>query len=373
MSRRRDSWIEGALYALIAGLFFSPWLRDVAAVLLAALLVTEARAEPSRGNGGRRNLAVAFFLVIHLLSAIFGARPAAALASLRFYPLGVLLFLGARRLTEAGRAERLALVLALVVWVLASDVLGQVVSGGSLLRGLSPVSGRFMGSLAHPTDVSALPILLPLALAALRAMAWGRLLALVTVVLTGLAAAASGTRAAWLGLGIAVFASGWVHERAKLSAAMAVLVFFLTIVVTLPQRGTAAPQRLVSAESYARDPRLLQWRAAWALFLEAPVLGHAPHSFREACAEHAGAAPGSIFARIDLRAAPYPHNLYLEALAGTGAMGLGAFLLLLAGPFRARRGAGPGSLVRRSAAASTATFALVGLVDMSLLKDWVHL
>jgi O-antigen ligase len=54
------------------------------------------------------------------------------------------------------------------------------------------------------------------------------------------------------------------------------------------------------------------WSAAWRLFLDAPVLGHGPHTF-------------GVFSKI-----PYVHNLYLEVLAEQGILGFAALGVLIA-------------------------------------------
>jgi O-antigen ligase len=257
-----------------------------------------------------------------------------------------------------------------LVTVLAIDCLWQPATGTSVLRGFPPVSGRFMGSLRHPADVSMLAILLPLGSIALSGRSGVRSLLLVCcVVVVAAGVTVSGSRAAWGAGLLATALVGWSHGRLR-SGLLGFVATLIASFVVLAPGSTSAPNRLLQPGAWVNDSRLTQWHAAASLFAEAPLLGHGPHSFQRLCAERRSDRK-SVFGRIDLKQAPYPHNIYLEALVGTGVVGLAVLLALLALPPRWIRG--ESEPAGRAAAASLVVFAAVGLVDMSLTKDWVQL
>jgi len=140
--------------------------------------------------------------------------------------------------------------------------------------------------------------------------------------------------------------------------------------VSMRSAAPTAPHRLFSPQTYRAEKRLSQWQAAWMLFREAPILGKGPHTFRSIVRARHGEQ--NAVGRVDIETAPYPHDIYLEALCGTGIVGLAALLALLGRGFADlwRRWREPAA---RAAFTSLAVFAAIGLFDLSLVKDWVQL
>ncbi len=373
MIRLRARLIEGMLYVLLAGLLYSERLRDVATLILLALLLWD-RLVADEGEAAPVPWAwpIGAFLAVNVLAAALGERPDDAFAALRFYPLGVILYLGTMHVVARGGFSRLGAVLSLVVLGLAGDVLWQRSTGTSLFRAHLPMWNRYMGSLMYPSDVSLLPILAPLAFAPwVRRRGLAEAAVAVGVGLVAVAIAFSGTRVALATMLLAVLALGWISGRGRMATALLIVALATSVGTALFGASTAA-KRLFSTRTYLAEQRLAQWEAAWTLAREAPILGHGPHGFRRLCVERHGDS-GTIFARVDLRWAPYPHNLYLEALVGTGAAGLAAFTLLIVLPLYALRRARSDPPAVRASTVAIALFALTGLVDMSLAKDWVQL
>src|SRR5882724_520840 len=181
---------------------------------------------------------------------------------------------------------------------------------------------RYRGSLAQPTDVSMLPILLPFAATRMTG---------VVASLVAMASVLSGTRAAF---GATILATAALTVFSGKRSAKLGAWLFTVILATALLGAATAPRRLFSIDTYAHEGRVAQWRAASVLFLESPLIGNGPHVFREQCADRAASDPTSVFAEIDLSSAPYPHQIYLEVLAGSGVLGFLPFVMLLAMPLR---------------------------------------
>jgi hypothetical protein len=118
--------------------------------------------------------------------------------------------------------------------------------------------------------------------------------------------------------------------------------------------------------------RIALWLATWAMFLDAPWLGHGPHTFvlrYQAYLSDLGLPSSSVII-------PWAHNLYLEVLAEQGIIGFTALGVLLA------RGLSMAWRTQRAASAEARLLGagvfggLIGLcgaaaVELTLLREWV--
>jgi O-antigen ligase len=133
---------------------------------------------------------------------------------------------------------------------------------------------------------------------------------------------------------------------------------------------------LVAKFSLILNMRIPLWLAAWAMFLDAPLLGHGPHTFVLLYRSYLRDLSLPTWLQVDTRVVPWAHNLYLEVLAEQGIVGLVALgFLLVCGAVTAWK-------IQRTALGEARIFAagaLAGLVglcgaavfELSLLRQWV--
>lgn len=149
--------------------------------------------------------------------------------------------------------------------------------------------------------------------------AWQRWLATAMVATPGLITwAGAGARSGWLGLCAAALAFFWM----RMSARKALLAAFLAVAALLLARPGNLNPRAVAA-----DARWEIWGVAIQVWEAHPLLGAGINAFEPAYREL-----GIAFdpARYD-DSMPHPHNIYLQFLAETGAVGLVIFLNFVLG------------------------------------------
>jgi O-antigen ligase len=136
---------------------------------------------------------------------------------------------------------------------------------------------------------------------------------------------------------------------------------FVLICIALLVNALLFPESQVITR-LARDGGLTgrtdYWSTAWAMFQRAPLLGNGPHTF-------------GVFHRI-----PWAHNLYLEVLAEQGLIGLLTLGCLAVGSlltaWKAQRtGTTEARLLGAAALAALIGFWSAGVVELSLLREWV--
>ncbi|MGH7898722.1 MAG: hypothetical protein ACREQQ_12265, partial [Candidatus Binatia bacterium] len=145
---------EAVFHSFFAATLLSQTVRDAAALGLLALLAIERLTGKTEALPATWLRPVVAFLGVNLLSAWWSADPAASFEQLRFYPIGLLVFLGARRVVAAGGFYRVSAVVLGLIVIFGADEISQFLRGRSLLREQAPVWGRFQGSLVFPSDVS---------------------------------------------------------------------------------------------------------------------------------------------------------------------------------------------------------------------------
>ncbi|HEV8310038.1 MAG TPA: O-antigen ligase family protein [Methylomirabilota bacterium] len=326
----------------------------------------------------------ALFMSTTGISVLFSAFPEASLSRAAYAPIAALLFLAIQDvLIQPSAYRRLLVVASVVVLLLGLDGAYQFWTGASLLGGnlrFGGPGGRIAGSLPNPNDMALIPILLPLALTVVVFVPWpwataltllGLPVALATTLL-------SGSRNAWLGLAVAFGTLGAFRSHHRLAlgaAALAAALFAAALALGL---GHIADRMHLIFDA-PNDPRVGYWLVAWRMFTESPLFGKGIHTYEEFYLPYlsrirlpAGYAPEVAFI-------PWAHNLYLEILAErgiVGAVGCGALgLAITRGLVRVFVDSMPAEAkcVAAGVASALAAFLVLGIFDLTFLKDWVLL
>ncbi len=134
---------------------------------------------------------------------------------------------------------------------------------------------------------------------------------------------------------------------------------------------------LVAKFSHVLDTRIAFWLVASAMFNDAPLLGRGPRTFGVFYHAYLRTLKIPDWLPIDHGVVPWAHNLYLEALAEQGVVGLAALGLVLWVGLRLAwkaRAAGSGEEARVlgvGALAGLLGFCVAGLFELTLLRLWV--
>lgn len=223
------------------------------------------------------------------------------------------------------------------------------------------VASRFGFPLDHPNTAGyLLSMSVPLCLLAASAeRGWWRGLAFVSFAAQLPALLLTYSRGAWLGSSVAmVFLAVTMKRRREVAAILILTALVATFVTPLQSRFST----LLSPRSdLSIMDRLQVIDATLKLALANPVLGvgYGRDRLREGLRE----------SRLEMRRIAHTHNVYVELLATTGLLGLGAFLWLICGAFyQALRHSINREAPNRSAqlgiAATWIAFAVTGLGDV---------
>jgi O-antigen ligase len=320
---------------------------------------------------------VGVFLAVHALTIATSGHPNLSLGLSVFMPVVAAVFVVMQRVLVTREAfDRLFAVLGVVSAVIALEAAAHALLKRSLLTGRGvPHLDRVSGSLPHPNDLVLVPILLPFMFESLRAR--GRRWLVAGLVLIGPAVAValltSQSRNAWLtGAGV-VFVWSWLTLgwRWALGAAGAV-----GLIAGALYGGDVwgARRRAGDFLRVGRDGRVGLWLVAWGMFRESPWLGKGVFTFGEYYkpswyAFRVRFPEGYIPERGVI---PWAHNLPLELLSERGLAGLGSFVWMIGDALASAR-----RRLREPRTAATVTalagFLGAGLLDLTLMKDWVSL
>lgn len=266
-----------------------------------------------------------------------------------------------------------AFAVAACVLAIALDVAWQKATGRSLWAG-APGTRRLSGSHGNANDMAVASLLLPIALACVppgRASGWWRAMLFVAVVPTWLFSASRQAFGAWALACLAQIrarrsAIGWgAAVLVLVSVAISVTPVARSRVSALWERGLGVRQGIVAFGA----------ELAW----DHPFVGIGPGLFGEYYRE--AALDGWSFRGEALRPVgiPWVHCLPLEVACEYGLVGVAAFgtalLAALRSGFRGGRDADEcdaPARIRRGASVVLAMVLLVGLVDLSFIKDWVR-
>ncbi|MBI3303818.1 MAG: O-antigen ligase family protein [Deltaproteobacteria bacterium] len=184
-----------------------------------------------------------------------------------------------------------------------------------------------------PNDITFLAVVAPLSLTLLSREPRGVVgaVAALSLLLSASAACLLQSRVAMLTMVASITcAATLIHPRLGLACGLAILLLALLLdgLLGFP---------LVAKFGRIWDSRIPLWLAAWAMFLDAPVLGHGPHTFVLLYRSYLDGLSLPTWLPVDTRVVSWAHNLYLEVLAERGVVGLTALGFLLARGFSAAR------------------------------------
>jgi len=325
--------------------------------LLGAILLMVRDRHAIGGHPGARLLLwlwAAYFLaaLISVPDAVDPARSGStAAAYLRFAPFGVYVCFAVRR---ESRLYALFLATGAVVGLWALDAWVQAFTGYSLggpaqAQRLSGIFGA--GNLKlGPVLASLSPFVLWMARRRLgRAGLVAAMLFLLGPILL------AGSRAAWITYGVALLAFFWIEARRPLRFAAWILASCLVVAAAIGIAWRASPRfdarmdRTLAvlrdnphAWNHALSGRLDIWRVTARMIAAHPVNGVGVRDYRYAYPEYA--SPGDHFLGAEScgvgAGACHPHQIVLEVLADTGAIGLALWLAAVALALRAWRQVG---------------------------------
>jgi O-antigen ligase len=132
---------------------------------------------------------------------------------------------------------------------------------------------------------------------------------------------------------------------------------------------------LIAKHGFVVDTRFSLWLAAWRMFLDAPFLGHGPHTFVLFYQAYLQTIP-TWLQPIDHRLTPWPHNLYLELLSEQGIVGLVAFIALLVTLFftlwhRLKIRSDNVGIYASCTLASLISYCISAAFELTFLRQWV--
>jgi O-antigen ligase len=297
----------------------------------------------------------AYFLAA-LISAPGAVDPArswnSVAAYLRFAPFGIYVCFAVRR---ESRLNALCLATGVVVALWALDAWVQALTGYSLgghaeMQRISGIFGADNLKLG-PVLASLSPFVL---WAAKRRFGRGGLIAAMLFLLLPILVA--GSRAAWITYGVALLAFFWIEARTPgrfvvwILAACVVFAAAMGVAWKTSSRFDARMDRTMAALhdsrhaiNYASSGRVDIWRVAGKMIAAHPVVGVGVRDFREAYPRYAPSNDHFVTEEACGvgEGACHPHQIVLEVLSDTGAVGLALWLAGLALALRAWRSVGP--------------------------------
>jgi O-antigen ligase len=280
-----------------------------------------------------------------------------------FLPAGLLFFVAASHWEGMRDIRRLYLVLSAVGLGLATTVLWGAWTApyGLRLHALVPRLGVPM--LVVPNDLTVLAVIAPLSWVLLcrTPLRLGSLVPALSLLLSAGAVGVYRSRTGILTMLVALLCATAVSQNVRrrwLWWVGGLVVLLLVLLTCLDVFHFSGPSLLTKFLERGLSGRNKYWTTAWAMFGDAPLVGQGPHTF-------------GLFHKT-----PWAHNLYLEVLAEQGLLGLlalgGLLSCGLVGGWTLRRApTEDGRLVGAGALAGLVGFCVAGVVEVSLLREWV--
>lgn len=363
-----------------------PWVRDLPLLFVSVGLVAGLIRDRQSGQPAppfELKVPALVFLASFLIPIAASVSPGASLDRSVYLPIAFLAFFGAQyAFIDAASFRRLSWVLTGVLLLIGIEGSIELATEESILGSSLAFrpARRVRAGLPHPNDLSILVVLLPIALASLHAGAsrWSRAAIVLALPLAAITIVASQSRNTWIGLACAVgVLLVWSRLRKPLIAAAAVVMVLGVLAWNFDVGNLSA--RVASLGKLGQDGRIGVWLSALEMFKSHPWLGIGPNLFAEFYLDALDQAPLPVGYAPERTYMPWAHNLYLEALAERGVVGLvGLGVLLFAALRRVvralrRGGTGVARDYAVALAASWTALLVMGLFDLTFLKDWVLL
>jgi O-antigen ligase/Flp pilus assembly protein TadD len=336
-------------------LYYTVLAKDLAfgalALLMAAALVVKAVArQPISCPRAHLNLGIWAMLIVSLLSAAFSRYWYAAAGAVAGLAVGMLFYFVVIVAVKT-RDQTLRVAVAAAIGAGLSSIYAILQHFGIDFVKWATTGTRIQGPYGNPTYfASYLVLLLPLMLIMTifpppRSRAMWRLFFAAATVLMGAALIFSGTVGAILGLALslALLTAGFtfVHFSKEGRRTRAVLLALACLTAALALVFVAMPTPIRERVLSLRRPsdtsdatRVMVWRGAARIFLDHPILGAGPGSFK--IVSRGRYIPFIVGGRkLEAAGASHAHNAILETLAEIGALGGVALVWLLMAYFAA--------------------------------------
>jgi O-antigen ligase len=289
-------------------------------------------------------------------------------------PAILLFFLIADHFPDLRATRLLYLTVCAVVLGLAVALLWSVWNAGGRPPSVRTVLAVRSPILLVPNDSTFLAVLAPMAFVMFyqRPRSMSGLLAALALLLSGGVIVLLRSRTALLTMIISLTcAAVLLRPRHRFAFALGCALTLVGLVLLI-DGWLGFPLTAKFVHHWRGSGRLTLWRAAWAMFLDAPWLGHGPHTFVELYRGYLAelGLPNSS------RVSPWAHNLYLEVLAERGIVGflaLGGVLgyALTAAWRTQRRAVGEAHRLGAGTIAGLVGFCSAAVVELTFLRQWV--
>lgn len=247
-----------------------------------------------------------------------------------------LIFLSVIIITKFKLWRFLALTVSVAILLLFSDAIWQWYTNVSIVGFKALSDRRISGFMPHPNDMAIIPLLMGFS------SVWTWPFGILLVIL-------SRSRNALLGLFVTIL----FHKRFDLRVTLTTLLVVGTVVLMLRP-----------ASPLGGFERLGHWFVAIKMFERAPILGVGPYTFVDNYLpfyqSYGGELPFGVKPEIGF--IPWAHSLYLETIAERGILGFVTLAGILTMAWRH---------AERSVRVALATFLVMGLFDLTLLKPWI--
>ena len=307
-----------------------------------------------------------------VLSIICCQLPGLAIERSASMPLFALTFLAVQVCLWDDRTTRAVWVLlGCVALSMSADIVVQRVTGYSLLRGLPGRGSTIAASQGNTNDIAAATLLLPGAVAAFDGarygVLWRSLLAALLVPVWALSVSRQAF-GAWL-LGVISMTIQRRNIRTTVASASVAVVIAVAIVASVPMARARVVETVQKGLGVRESLIVLGAELAW----QHPVTGIGPGLFGQYYLREVRNGWTWRGESLPTSGMPWVHCLPVEILCEYGAVGALAFgSVTVVALRRAARAAWAGDPRGRAVLGMLLAILLVGVVDLTLIKDWVR-